>query len=564
MVAFATTALAAALLDQRLAAAIVMPLIMFTVVYGAARGPRYGSLAMVGLIGYLMGLVTRQPPDTLPIRLVVLILAAGDPALIRHVVLPERPQIELDRLRRAIHAGIVRVLGRIAAACHHGCMDGCITRRTAPRRLPAGRNGHAGAGPGRRPGRADPWPGKQLAASAGDRAWRRTGCTCRAARPGRAGDRSRLLASLDAMQAGMEPPPQQSSGPLGTTLALLGRLLREPPRATSAPAAAPPPANTGRGLRPALQTAIAAGLAIIGGDWVSPNRWYWAAFAAFVMFQGTRSLGESIAKGVQFMAGTLAGAVVGVVLATLLSGHQILTLTAIIVAVFLAFQANVAAYGAMIFWITIILGLLFGMLGYFPPELLLLRLQETAVGAACGAAVASLVLVRRGRAATQDATIAFLRALGPVVDRAAGVLLHGTPEPALGAGILAAEQRFRDLCAITHFEQSGLALPRGELLRRRMLLLEACEHWARELGEISLRSVVLDDPALARLARDTVARIDITLPSLIDRLANASSVPPPADEPLEDLGQTLRDDLSHRAVRLLLRIDGALVRMASR
>jgi uncharacterized membrane protein YccC len=377
-------------------------------------------------------------------------------------------------------------------------------------------------------------------------------------------DRDWLLATLDALQHGIEPPLQHSTAPLATTLTLVGRLLRGPPRATPAPAAAAPPANTGLGLRSALQTAIAAGLAIIGGDLVSPNRWYWAAFAAFVMFQGTRSLGESIAKGVQFMLGTLAGAVVGVLAATLLSGHEILTLAAIIVAVFLAFQANVAAYGAMVFWITIILGLLFGMLGYFPPELLLLRLKETAVGALCGALVACLVLVRRGRAATQDAIIAFLRALGPVVDGAAGALLDGRAEPALPARILAAEQRFRDLCAITHFEQAGLAVSRNELLRRRMLLLEACEQWARELGEISLQAVVLDDPALARLARETVARIDITLPGLINRLANPSGVRPLADEPLEDLGQVLHDDLSQRAVRLLLRIDGALVRMASR
>jgi hypothetical protein len=133
-----------------------------------------------------------------------------------------------------------------------------------------------------------------------------------------------------------------------------------------------------------------------------------------------------------------------------------------------------------------------------------------------------------------------------VVDRAAGALLDGTSEPALTARILAAEQRFRDLCAITHFEQAGLVVSRNELLRRRMLL-EACEQWARELGEISLQSVLLDHPALARLARETVARTDITLPNLIDRLANQSGVSPLAGEPREDLGQRLHHDLSERA-----------------
>src|SRR4029077_18507128 len=159
---------------------------------------------------------------------------------------------------------------------------------------------------------------------------------------------------------------------------------------SSAPAAAPPPASVPQNLRSALQTAIATALAIAAGNLVSPNRWYWAAFAAFVMFQGTRSRGESLAKGAQLIIGTLGGVVFGMLLATLLSGHDLLTMTAIVAAVFLAFQANVAAYGAMVFWLTVIIGLLFGMLGFFAPELLLLRLEETAVGFVCGVLVASL------------------------------------------------------------------------------------------------------------------------------------------------------------------------------
>ena len=219
-------------------------------------------------------------------------------------------------------------------------------------------------------------------------------------------------------------------------MALLGHAMREAPTERPASAAAPPPPSGGPGLRSAVQTAIATALSIAAGDLVSPNRWYWAAFAAFVMFQGTRSRGESIIKGTQFVIGTLAGVVFGVLLGTLLFGHEILTMAAIVVAVFLAFQANVAAYGAMVFWITVILGLLFGMLGFFPPELLLLRLKESAVGAACGALVESLVLVRRERTAVEDATRAFLRALRESVDHAVRALLDGAPAPELAACVV--------------------------------------------------------------------------------------------------------------------------------
>ncbi|HEY7578990.1 MAG TPA: hypothetical protein VH855_15475, partial [Acetobacteraceae bacterium] len=119
-VAFATTTVAALLLDQRIAAAAVVPPMMFAIAWLGAKSPRYASLGIVGLIAYMIGLVTRQPPETLPVRLVVLLIAAGDAALIRLVLLPERPQAELERLRRALDAVIDRVLRQIAAAVEAG------------------------------------------------------------------------------------------------------------------------------------------------------------------------------------------------------------------------------------------------------------------------------------------------------------------------------------------------------------------------------------------------------------------------------------------------------------
>jgi hypothetical protein len=120
LAAFASTALAALLLDQPFAAAAVVPVLMFVVVYSSIRGPRYASIGTVTLIGYIVGLVTRQPPETLPTRLLVIVLAAGVAALIHGVLLPERPLAELNRLRRAVRARIANVLDRIAAAVAAG------------------------------------------------------------------------------------------------------------------------------------------------------------------------------------------------------------------------------------------------------------------------------------------------------------------------------------------------------------------------------------------------------------------------------------------------------------
>jgi uncharacterized membrane protein YccC len=349
------------------------------------------------------------------------------------------------------------------------------------------------------------------------------------------------------MRRGARPAQEPTAGRLGTALALLDSNMHE--ETTAAPVAAPPAASAPQGLRAALQTAVATALAIVAGDLVSPNRWYWAAFAAFVMFQGTRSRGEALGKGVRFMAGTLGGVLFGMLLATALHGNELLSLAAIVVAVFLAFQANVAAYGRMVFWITVILGLLFGMLGFFPPDLLLLRLKESTVGAACGALVAFAVVAVRGRAAIGAAIDAFLRSLGRSVDAAARVLLDGVSAADLAACILASEQRFRDLAAIAQSERLGFAAASDEPLRRNLLVLEGCELWARELGHLALQGGAVQDAALADIARDAVAHIDAAIGALLDPASSR-----PATAATVDVG---RHDLP-REVRLLLRINAAL------
>ena len=340
--AFVATTLAALLFDRPIAAATLLPLIMFVVAYGAQRGPRWASLGIVALIAYFFGIVTHDPPATLPMRLVVLLLAAGDAALIRCLLLPERPRAELDRLRRAIHAGIVRVLDRIAAAVTVG-------NWTGPAREELHRNvyrlddvvmlaqARVAALAAELPGQGSDWL-HLLAIELGVER------VARIAQQdlGTPADRGPLLATLNALRQDFALPSVRSTATLGGALALLARVMREAPQQGPAQAAAPPPAGAAPGIRSALQTAAASALAIVAGDLVCRNRWYWAAFAAFVMFQGTRSRGESLIKGTQFIIGTFAGVVFGMLVATLLSGHEILTISAIVVAVFLAFQANVA------------------------------------------------------------------------------------------------------------------------------------------------------------------------------------------------------------------------------
>src|ERR1700744_5548317 len=64
--------------------------------------------------------------------------------------------------------------------------------------------------------------------------------------------------------------------------------------------------------RAAIHVSVAAALAIVVGETVSPSHWYWAAIAAFVIFAGTNSWAETLDKGWQRLLGTVLGVPSGV------------------------------------------------------------------------------------------------------------------------------------------------------------------------------------------------------------------------------------------------------------
>ncbi len=347
-------------------------------------------------------------------------------------------------------------------------------------------------------------------------------------------------------------------------------LLRRPVAALPAAAPATPPAAAPAWatleVRPAIQATLATLLAIVGGSLVSPNRWYWAVFSAFVLFQGTRSRGELIAKAVQMVVGTLAGVVAGVLLATLLAGHTALAMAAIGGSVFLAFLASTAAYGVMVFWITIILGLLFGMLGYFPPSLLLLRLEETAVGAAAGIVVAAMVLARPTPGLVRGCAAGFLRALAPLVGEAARPLLdQPTANDALPALTLTLEQRHQALRLAGEPQVPGSRFVGAENTRRLLLLLDACDEWARELVRVSLHLPPRADPVLAAIAGQATTRIAASIAELTAALdGRPAAAPAGAAEPAAVGAIPGGDDPAIHATRLLVRLDSALLHLRQR
>ncbi|MEW1720528.1 FUSC family protein [Streptomyces sp. NPDC093109] len=174
------------------------------------------------------------------------------------------------------------------------------------------------------------------------------------------------------------------------------------------PAAVPAPL-TGRGLarpttRQALQTTAACAFALAAGQLLSQDRWYWAVGTAWWIFVNTASRGETLVRGFRRVVGTVAGIAAGLLVAVPLNGS--LTPSAALVAccVFGIFYTATVSYSWMMFFVTVMAGLLYGLLGVLRPGLLLLRFEETAAGA-LGAALAVAVILPVTTHAATDAWI---------------------------------------------------------------------------------------------------------------------------------------------------------------
>lgn len=241
------------------------------------------------------------------------------------------------------------------------------------------------------------------------------------------------------------------------------------------------------GLRPttrqAIQVCVAASLAIVVGELVSPARWYWAVIAAFVIFAGTNSWGETLTKGWQRLLGTMFGVPCGVLVATLLSGHQAAALAGIFVCLFCAFYFMTVTYSLMTFWITTMLALLYGLLGQFSFGVLMLRIEETAIGAVIGATVAVVVLPTNTRTAIRVDTRAFLTSLSALIEVSAATMFGeaGSAGPSEQARQVGRDlQQFRVTAKPLLAGVAGFAGRRS--IRRALRIFTACERYGRSLA----------------------------------------------------------------------------------
>lgn len=215
--------------------------------------------------------------------------------------------------------------------------------------------------------------------------------------------------------------------------------------------------------RQAVQVAVAGALAIVAGRYVSETRYYWAVIAAFIAFTGVGTRSETFLKAVNRVLGTLLGLGAGIVLAHLTAGHVGWVLFVVVASMSCGFYLVRLSYASMIFFVTIMVAQLYSVLRVFSAGLLVLRLEETAVGAAIGIAVGLVVLPTSTRDTVHVAWGRFCTALAELLRGVADQFEQdaGTTalEPALVAAAGEAVAREPDRAATAADEPDGTTAP---------------------------------------------------------------------------------------------------------
>ncbi len=454
-----------------------------------ARSPRGIGLGLVAVVVSYVGLYLELPPATLPVQLLALVLAVPVTAFACFVVVPLRPEATLRRTVRALQgraAAVLRAVGEMAG-------DPAATRRL---RRSLARLNEAALAADDQLSLLDPADSAGLRKHIMDLELAATRLT---RIPLDRVSHRRQVARLALHQSRLRrnrwtPRHRQAGGPAGART-VLAIALADLNRAAAALGEAalvedrrlpvmPPVAAPGPGplaWRIALRVTLASALAMGGGMMVSPQRWFWAVMTTYVVFLGARSRGDTIFKGVERLAGTLLGLVGGVFIASLLAGDPVTEIAVLLAAVFGMYYLFQVSYTLGIFCVTMLLGLLYSLLGASLEPLLVLRLEETAIGAVAAMAVAALVLPVRTRDQVRTSGTAVLHALAEAV-RASRRVLAGDDVASPVVAMRAVDRQIADLrVALLPLTAGRMLLRRSEAERQVPALLDSVQ-WARSLA----------------------------------------------------------------------------------
>jgi hypothetical protein len=268
------------------------------------------------------------------------------------------------------------------------------------------------------------------------------------------------------------------------------------------PAPLPAPAP-GRGLarvttRQAVQATAGAGFALLVGQLVSGQRWYWAVGATWWIFVNTTSRGETLVRGFRRVLGTMIGIGLGLLVAVPVHGAGAPTAVLLAACVFGIFYTAAVSYTWMMLCVTLLAELLYGLLGVLTPGLLALRLTETGVGA-LGAALAVLFVLPVTTHTTTDGWIQRALRCVHTCTAEAAARLAGVPDADPASRVAELEQ----LLGRVRLSVAPLVHPLNPMVgrkrraRRVLALLDDCAREIRGLAAVATDPEASHDARLA-------------------------------------------------------------------
>jgi uncharacterized membrane protein YccC len=230
-------------------------------------------------------------------------------------------------------------------------------------------------------------------------------------------------------------------------------------------------------VRQALQATLACGLAMVGGRLISADRWPWAVLTAYVVYSGSSTRSETIVRAWQRFVGTVAGVCAGFAVPLVAHGHEDAQLALAFGCIFFGTYFLKRSYALMVFFFTAQLGILYDLMGRFSPQLLLLRLEETMLGAVLGVVVAASVLPAHGSDRLRGLAIETLDALA--------ALLRHLAQPVrseLVTEARALDRRMQDVRSAARPLTEGPFAPFATDLARAVQTLSAMVFYGRQLA----------------------------------------------------------------------------------
>ncbi|MDT5214080.1 MAG: hypothetical protein QOK18_2319 [Mycobacterium sp.] len=466
--------------------------VLFGAVWVRRFGPRGNALGMVAFMSYFFALFLRATPDQIPTLAVAIAVGLGASLFVRTLILPDRPPVEVRRLVRALRGVSSSVLEAVTNQAEYDLtvlrrrldrlgetalmIDDWLDRHDAARSLSVTSEDLAlrvfdaqvameqlasllwSLDP------ADEWPSGLDDAIASLRMCLQHNLSEDQLRVAR----KRALAASD--RADLSSPEG-----IATVVAyravqahlaihhITTNALGVADSADPEPERAPEEAQVGLNpsTKAAIQVAVATSAATILGELISPDRWYWAVLTAFLVFTGVSTRGEILTRAGHRIVGTIAGVVAGVLLATVVGHNPPVQIVLLVICVFCAFYLVTVAYAWLTFFVTVLLAMLYGLLGDFSVQVLELRILETAAGGVVGIASAYFILSTGTRAT-------FVEKVNDYLDRMTDLIGAGIDSVVAPGGEtdLVAETRRLDN-ALQSVMTAGKPLQMGPAVRSR-------------------------------------------------------------------------------------------------